>query len=533
MASHTGSEAPPGVPIQDYTRPWLPPPGEQPQDSPLTAFPHTGVADLSQQQQHLMFSSYPLGLVQGQSSGQYQSQPVLFPGQLVPPPPLLSPTGQPLVSLQGSTPALGVAGQPPSSLSLFSSNHESNPELGNMTNVIAAQQLSNPLSPLDASCFSPMFPLQNLVSQQFPVGTNLQSIDQTQTGGQGQYTLAQHQTLQLQTQLQPNLLSQGSALGYPGPSSYAGGHLQNHDEYGSVAQNNRAPQQPLTQQQQQQQHRQQVQQDLQQHQQQPQLPNVGSQVRPTETVMQRITRQMTDSNGKVKSDTSAGLSYDEPDYSPQRPAPPSTYLPDPIHPHRNTLPYSLPTSLNPSLMLKTDVPNTVVTVQGITRQDVQNLQQPLSPEASWEGAKTDSLDEQTTSGRGSSISSSMSPPGSSPTSPRLGRGDSQWANHTVACYEKPSQADVCLRCLRKVYAMESLGPVKGALYHKLCFTCVTCGTKYALSCFITILMYPSFPLSFLLTSDWNYNTLEQALSQRHSLLSIIPSLRSVSTTGVK
>ncbi|ESP02519.1 hypothetical protein LOTGIDRAFT_70091, partial [Lottia gigantea] len=36
--------------------------------------------------------------------------------------------------------------------------------------------------------------------------------------------------------------------------------------------------------------------------------------------------------------------------------------------------------------------------------------------------------------------------------------------------------EYCLRCGKRVYHMEKLGPVKECLYHKLCFRCVVCNT---------------------------------------------------------
>ncbi|XP_050413199.1 uncharacterized protein LOC126827741 [Patella vulgata] len=44
------------------------------------------------------------------------------------------------------------------------------------------------------------------------------------------------------------------------------------------------------------------------------------------------------------------------------------------------------------------------------------------------------------------------------------------------CYERPINKECCLKCGKKVYAMEKLGPVKDCLYHKFCFSCVVCGT---------------------------------------------------------
>ncbi|XP_060073419.1 LIM domain-containing protein jub-like [Ylistrum balloti] len=40
--------------------------------------------------------------------------------------------------------------------------------------------------------------------------------------------------------------------------------------------------------------------------------------------------------------------------------------------------------------------------------------------------------------------------------------------------------DKCHKCLKKVYKVESVGPVKGAVYHNTCFTCKACKTKLTL-----------------------------------------------------
>ncbi|KAK7483671.1 hypothetical protein BaRGS_00025104 [Batillaria attramentaria] len=96
-------------------------------------------------------------------------------------------------------------------------------------------------------------------------------------------------------------------------------------------------------------------------------------------------------------------------------------------------------------------------------------------------------DDQTTSGVGSSVPST--PSDSSPTSPQSEHHDhhplSTHATHvqTVGvepCYDRPADKDACLRCGKKVYAMEKVGPVKDALYHKTCFTCAVCRTKLTL-----------------------------------------------------
>ncbi|OWF53197.1 LIM domain-containing protein D [Mizuhopecten yessoensis] len=40
--------------------------------------------------------------------------------------------------------------------------------------------------------------------------------------------------------------------------------------------------------------------------------------------------------------------------------------------------------------------------------------------------------------------------------------------------------DKCHKCLKKVYKVERVGPLKGAVYHNTCFTCKTCKTKLTL-----------------------------------------------------
>ena len=37
--------------------------------------------------------------------------------------------------------------------------------------------------------------------------------------------------------------------------------------------------------------------------------------------------------------------------------------------------------------------------------------------------------------------------------------------------------DKCFKCMKKVYPMEKIGPVKGVVYHKGCFVCFVCGTR--------------------------------------------------------
>ncbi|CAG5120730.1 unnamed protein product [Candidula unifasciata] len=64
----------------------------------------------------------------------------------------------------------------------------------------------------------------------------------------------------------------------------------------------------------------------------------------------------------------------------------------------------------------------------------------------------------------------------------LRRNDSQ-KNSMKEVYPKPRNKDDCIRCNTKVYPMERMGPIKDAVYHKRCFTCVSCGTTLNLKNF--------------------------------------------------
>ncbi|KAL8621147.1 hypothetical protein ACOMHN_004818 [Nucella lapillus] len=100
-------------------------------------------------------------------------------------------------------------------------------------------------------------------------------------------------------------------------------------------------------------------------------------------------------------------------------------------------------------------------------------------------SSSDNGDDQTTSGMGSSVSSD-----SNPTSPNADlhlmasedKGNVQHV-HVDPCYDRPWDKGACLRCGKKVYTMEKVGPVKDVLYHKTCFTCVACHTKLNLKNF--------------------------------------------------
>jgi hypothetical protein len=47
------------------------------------------------------------------------------------------------------------------------------------------------------------------------------------------------------------------------------------------------------------------------------------------------------------------------------------------------------------------------------------------------------------------------------------------AGQNPSLYKEPD-SDLCKRCAKFIYPLESLGPVMGSKYHKLCFRCVTC-----------------------------------------------------------
>ena len=45
--------------------------------------------------------------------------------------------------------------------------------------------------------------------------------------------------------------------------------------------------------------------------------------------------------------------------------------------------------------------------------------------------------------------------------------------------------DKCLRCNNQVYALERIGPIKGNIYHKICFKCLTCDRQLDLKTYYT------------------------------------------------
>lgn len=87
---------------------------------------------------------------------------------------------------------------------------------------------------------------------------------------------------------------------------------------------------------------------------------------------------------------------------------------------------------------------------------------PLSPDGSW-----------------SDTSGPLSPDGT----PRKGvNGVAQIKNKPLQMQTKYPQ-DKCYKCMKRVYPMEKLGPVRGVVYHKGCFKCNTCNTTLHLKNF--------------------------------------------------
>ena len=81
-------------------------------------------------------------------------------------------------------------------------------------------------------------------------------------------------------------------------------------------------------------------------------------------------------------------------------------------------------------------------------------------------------------------STASSPHGSLPSSPRPEQNQETPSFQLVAPnYTRPKQNDICMRCEKKVYAMEKLGPIKDVVYHKLCFRCVVCSSLLTLNNF--------------------------------------------------
>ncbi|KAH3819662.1 uncharacterized protein LOC127881643 [Dreissena polymorpha] len=90
------------------------------------------------------------------------------------------------------------------------------------------------------------------------------------------------------------------------------------------------------------------------------------------------------------------------------------------------------------------------------------------------------------------LSEQLSPNGS----PRKMNGDARQAQikNKPLKMETRYPQDKCYTCLKKVYPMEKLGPVKGVVYHKTCFKCKNCNTNLTLKNF-THSQIDSFDLS--------------------------------------
>ncbi|KAK6993575.1 LIM and SH3 domain protein Lasp [Biomphalaria glabrata] len=124
----------------------------------------------------------------------------------------------------------------------------------------------------------------------------------------------------------------------------------------------------------------------------------------------------------------------------------------PAMPRQNSIITSMPKKLNPSLQLRSS--------SGSQSPESRGSKSRLSFESR------------------SSTSSVASP--TTVSSPVAGSDPS---THVLPCYEKPVKRDQCLRCFKKVYPMEQVGPIKEVMYHKNCFTCIACGLQLNLKNF--------------------------------------------------
>lgn len=59
------------------------------------------------------------------------------------------------------------------------------------------------------------------------------------------------------------------------------------------------------------------------------------------------------------------------------------------------------------------------------------------------------------------------------------------AGDTTAAPSSSSPRDRCRRCQQLVYVTERIGPVKDALYHKLCFKCLKCDRQLDFKTYFT------------------------------------------------
>ncbi|KAK7102510.1 hypothetical protein V1264_020717 [Littorina saxatilis] len=161
-----------------------------------------------------------------------------------------------------------------------------------------------------------------------------------------------------------------------------------------------------------------------------------------------------------------------PHHPPHHPPPPPYHPPPPPH---HPPPHGPPSLFN-DYGSKSPVSRTSSHELGVQKRGVHAT------------SSLDHTDDQGTSGVGSSIPSS--PSDSSPTSPHsdlhLATSGDEGQGHVLVaepCYLRPKDKQTCLRCRKKVYAMEKLGPVKDVLYHKTCFTCAACHTTLNLKNF--------------------------------------------------
>ncbi|XP_059138733.1 uncharacterized protein LOC131927092 [Physella acuta] len=145
-------------------------------------------------------------------------------------------------------------------------------------------------------------------------------------------------------------------------------------------------------------------------------------------------------------------------------APPSTYRPEPMHPRQNTLPGSLPTKLNASLQRSQfgqATPSSQLTTSSRTS----------TSRSSFDGTSNgEQLSPLTAGGSQSMV------PQTDQVRSDGGQTGTQLDDNVVPNYQRPTNKDLCLRCNKKVYPVERVGPIKEVFYHKNCFTCVACRT---------------------------------------------------------
>ena len=160
----------------------------------------------------------------------------------------------------------------------------------------------------------------------------------------------------------------------------------------------------------------------------------------------------------VRRDIEGSQNYEEPQYSPRSPQ----FVSTPVN------------------LSSPNTPNTTTRRQIMLSETSSTTSSgPASPSSSGIGMQNLSF-------------SDNSPGPNSPKSPILVRHFSE--PQTTNVQKVPTRAsslkietkypqDKCYRCMKKVYPMEKIGPVKDVVYHKGCFTCKTCGTKLNLKNF--------------------------------------------------